>query len=469
MKQAVVAASLMLTCSLALADKTSDAIEQRIDALQKELDALRQQVKESSGSTQSDTASAGSASASSDTTESDESGSSRAGSGQTGSEVERKSVSTVDDTFETYLKYVNAAENPAEGKTSLGGYGEINYNNYKDGDKRDEFDLQRFILFIGHRFSERTRLYSEIEFEHAFVEGGEDSGEVAMEQAYIEQRLTDTGSANLLAGLFLLPIGFMNEHHEPPVYYGVERNEVESLIIPTTWREIGFALKGHVANGLEYNAGMSTTPDASLYDNASTGFRSMRTNGSQVTANEFGYFAALNYRGILGLLLGGSAWSGNTAQDGQGKGPDPTPLEGANANLTIWELHARYAVGGWDLRALYSQAHIDDTTAINAAAGISPGSDNAAPESLYGWYVEAAHSFSLKGDMAIAPFVRYAKYDTQKEVAAGYAINPLNNEQVTTVGLNFYVHPQVVLKVDVQDYDTDDTKDRFDFGIGWMF
>ena len=71
--------------------------------------------------------------------------------------------------------------------------------------------------------------------------------------------------------------------------------------------------------------------------------------------------------------------------------------------------------------------------------------------------------------MSLAPFVRYAKYDTQKEVAAGYAINPLNNEQVTTIGLNFYVHPQVVLKVDVQDYDTDDTKDRFDFGIGWMF
>jgi len=464
MRQAALAASLMLAFNLAFADDASDAMEKRIDALQKEIDALKEQVKQSSGSRRAE-----SANGSSDQTGSGQEGPAQAVAGKTEDQENSKSVSKVDDVLETYMKYESAAENPAQGKTTLGGYGEINYNNYKDGDKRDEFDLQRFILFVGHRFSERTRLYSEIEFEHAFVEGGEDSGEVALEQAYIEHRLTDTGNANLRAGLFLLPIGFMNENHEPPVFYGVERNEVESRIIPTTWREIGFALQGNVANGFEYNAGISTTPDASLYDNASTGFRSMRTSGSQVTANEFGYFAALNYRGVLGLLLGGSVWTGNTAQDGQGKGPDPIPLEGANANLTIWELHARYAVGGWDLRALYTQAHIDDTAAINAAAGIAPGSDNAAPESLYGWYVEAAHIFSLKNDMSLAPFVRYAKYDTQKEVAAGYAINPLNNEQVTTVGLNFYVHPQVVLKVDVQDYDTDDTKDRFDFGIGWMF
>lgn len=459
MEKVVVAVSMILACSLAYADESSEALEQRIDELQKQIDSLKEEMKKSPASGEADAGQPASESARSD----------EPGSRKEADATETKSVSAVDDVLESYMKYESAAENPAQGKTSLGGYGEINYNNYRDGDKRDEFDLQRFILFIGHRFSERTRLYSEIEFEHAFVEGGEDSGEIAMEQAYIEQRLTDTGNANLRAGLFLLPIGFMNEHHEPPVYYGVERNEVESRIIPTTWREIGFALQGNLANGFEYNTGISTTPDASLYDNASTGFRSMRTNASQVTANEFGYFAALNYRGMLGVLLGGSVWTGNTAQNGQGKGPDPIPLEGANANLTIWELHARYAVGGWDLRALYTQAYIDDTTAINAAAGIAPGSDNAAPESLYGWYVEAAHIFSLKNDMSLAPFVRYAKYDTQKEVAAGYAINPLNNEQVTTVGLNFYIHPQVVLKVDVQDYDTDDTKDRFDFGIGWMF
>ncbi|NIO42353.1 MAG: hypothetical protein GTO41_20690, partial [Burkholderiales bacterium] len=418
MKRAAIAVSLMLACKFVFAD---EALEKRIDALQRELEALKSEVKNA----------------------------------------------TTENVQDDLMPFESAAAKPNEGRASVGGYGEINYNNFKDSSKRDEFDLQRFILFLGYRFSERTRLYSEIEFEHSVTKGGDSSsGEVAMEQAYIEHGLTDAGNANLRAGLMLLPIGFLNEYHEPPVFYGVERNEVETRIIPTTWREIGFALQGRLVSGLEYNTGFTTTPDASLYKDASSGFRDMRTKANRVTANEFGYFVGLNYRGIPGVQVGGSLWSGNTAQDGQGKGPNASALTGVNATLTIWELHARYAVGGWDLRVLYTQGSLDDTAAINAAAGLPAGSNDAAPEALYGWYTEAAYLFSLKGDMKIAPFARYAQYNTQESVAAGFTIDPLNDEQVTTVGLNFYVHPQVVFKVDVQDYQTDDTKDRWDVGIG---
>ena len=170
-----------------------------------------------------------------------------------------------------------------------------------------------------------------------------------------------------------------------------------------------------------------------------------------------------------GLVVGGSVWTGNTAQDGQGKGANPAALAGADANLTTWDLHARYAVAGWDLRALYAQGSLGDTEAINASAGLAPGSNDAAPESFYGWYLEAAYRFSLKGGLKLAPFARYSEYNTQESVAPGFTIDPLNDEQVVTVGANFYVHPQVVFKVDVQDYQTDNTKDRFDVGIGWMF
>lgn len=435
MRRSLFAATLALTCSIAYAD---ESMEQQIETLQTELDALKRQVEINTA------------------------------------QKEKEAGVSVDEGFGqdagTDMLFFSAAADPEEGRTAVGGYGEINYNNYKDDSKRDEFDLQRFILFLGHRFSDRTRLYSEIEFEHSVIKGGDSSsGEVAMEQAYIEQRLTDTGSVNLRAGLMLLPLGFLNEYHEPPVFYGVERNEVESRIIPTTWREIGFAFQGNVANGLEYNAGMTTTPDASLYKDASSGFKDMRTKGNRVTANEFGYFAGLNYRGVPGLQLGGSVWTGNTAQDGQGKGPNASALAGSDARLLIWDLHVRYAVAGWDLRALYTEGSFTDTAAINAAAGLAAGSNKAAPESLFGWYLEAAYRFSLKGGLKLAPFARYSEYNTQESVAPGFTIDPLNDEQVVTVGANFYVHPQVVFKVDYQDYQTDNTKDRFDVGIGWMF
>ncbi len=442
MKKSLVAALLALACSVTYAD---ESMEQRIEALQKELEALKRQVEQNAAQqSEKQTADKQTAGAPAEKTSAQDAG--------------------------TDMLFFSAAADPDEGRTAVGGYGEINYNNYKDDSKRDEFDLQRFILFLGHRFSERTRLYSEIEFEHSVTKGGDSSsGEVAMEQAYIEQRLTDAGSANLRAGLMLLPVGFLNEYHEPPVFYGVERNEVESRIIPTTWREIGFALQGYVADGLEYNTGFTTTPDASLYKDASSGFKDMRTKGNRVTANEFGYFAGLNYRGVPGLQLGGSVWTGNTAQDGQGKGTNAAALAGSDANLLIWDLHARYTIAGWDFRALYAEGSFSDTAAINAAAGLAPGSNDAAPESFFGWYVEAAYRFSFNNGMSLAPFARYEAYNTQESVAPGFTVDPLNDEQVITAGASFFVHPQVVFKADVQDYETDDTKDRFNVGIGWMF
>ena len=431
MKRSIIAASLAVACSISYAD---DEVEQRIEALQTELDALKSEIESNAESNKLD---------------------------------QTATPSTI--------PYQGPAQRAKEEEgyrgTTLGGYGEINYNNYKDSSKRDEFDLQRFILFVGHKFNERTRLFSEIEFEHAVTEGGDSSsGEVAIEQAFIEYDLTQTGTAALRSGLMLLPIGIINEYHEPPTFYGVERNEVETRIIPSTWRELGFAFRGNIANGLEYNTGVSTTPDASLYTDASAGFRSMRAQGNRVTANEFGYFAGLNYRGIPGFLLGGGLFTGNTAQDGQGKGLiNPSALQGVNANLTVWDVHARYAVAGWNFRALYSQGSLSDTAAINAAAGLPPGSNDAAPESFSGWFVEAGYHLYRRGDIDVVPFVRYEDYNTQESVAPGFTIDPINDEDVVTAGLSFYVHPQVVFKADIQDYGTDDSKDRFNVGLGWMF
>jgi hypothetical protein len=457
MNKTIIAVSLVLACSIAYADED---VEQRIDALQKELDALKSKIENSKGD--------------SSEVEISEVESSEIEISEVESEKPEREKWDFEIASPSNASYLGPAQRAKDQEgyrsTTLGGYGEINYNNYKDGSRRDEFDLQRFILFVGHKFNDRTRLFSEIEFEHAVIEGGDSkSGEVAMEQAFIEYDLTQTGTAALRTGLMLLPIGIINEYHEPPTFYGVERNEVETRIIPSTWRELGVAFRGNIANGLEYNTGFSTTPDASLFTNASAGFRSMRAQGNRVTANEFGYFAGLNYRGIPGFLLGGGLFTGNTAQDGQGKGAGSAALQGADAKLTIWDVHARYSARGWNLRALYSKGSLSDTAEINAAAGLPAGSNDAAPESFSGWFVEAAYHVYRRGDMDIVPFVRYEDYNTQESVAPGFTVDPNNDEDVVTVGLSFYVHPQVVFKFDIQDYGTDDTKDRFNVGLGWMF
>ncbi|TCV90362.1 porin [Sulfurirhabdus autotrophica] len=340
--------------------------------------------------------------------------------------------------------------------TVIGGYGEAIYNNYRDSSVKDQADLRRFVLFFGHKFNDRLRFNSELEIEHSWIEGGE-GGEVAMEQAYLEYAISD--KINTRAGLMLMPIGITNETHEPPTFYGVERNQVESLIIPSTWRELGLSAQGEALPGLEYNVGISTSLNAGKFKKPENGLRESRTAGGEAAANDLGFFGALNYRGVPGLLVGGSVFSGNTGQDGASN----AALKGVAARVTLWDLHANYTVGGLDLQALYARGTMNDADKVSAATGV------VAPKSLYGWYTQAAYHVWKKGDFDVAPFIRYERYNTQASVADGYASDPLNNETVTTMGVNFKLHPQVVLKADIQNFKTDNKKDRYNLGIGYMF
>ena len=144
------------------------------------------------------------------------------------------------------------------GKTTIGGYGELHYNNL---DSKKEIDFHRFVLFFGHKFSDRIRFHSEVEIEHAFLKDNSGTssaskGEVEIEQAYIEFDLNQRHRA--LAGLFLVPVGILNETHEPPAFYGVERNAVENRIIPSTWWEAGVGFKGDIGAGFGYDLAVTS-------------------------------------------------------------------------------------------------------------------------------------------------------------------------------------------------------------------
>lgn len=354
------------------------------------------------------------------------------------------------------------------GTNTLGGYGEVNFNSRTinddaTADTNRKMDLRRFVLFVGHKYSEDLRFYSELEVEHAVASSG-DRGEVELEQAFVDYRLG--GSANLKAGLFLIPLGILNETHEPPTYYGVERNFVETLILPGTWREGGFGIYGEVAQGLRYDVGITTGFDAGKIDNPNTGIASAHQELQLANVNDFSAYGALNYLGVPGLRLGGGIFSGNTGQDGAS---NPL-LKGVAARLILWDLHGQYRTGNLELQAVYARGALGDADKVSAAL-ITASADptRIAPKAFYGWYGQVAYHAWQKGDKDVAPFVRYERYNTQEEVAAGYTANPLNDETVTTAGVNFKIHPQVVFKADYQVFKTDKEKNRFDLGVGYMF
>lgn len=188
--------------------------------------------------------------------------------------------------------------------TRVGGYGELHYNNL-DGEggasDKDELDLHRFVLFFGHTFNERTRFFSELEVEHSIAGEGK-NGEAELEQAYVEFDLNADHRAK--GGLFLIPVGLINETHEPPAFYGVERNPVEKDIIPATWWAGGAALSGQLGAGFGYDLavheGLATTAAKSYKP------RDGRQKTSEADASDLAYTARLKWTGLPGVELGGS-------------------------------------------------------------------------------------------------------------------------------------------------------------------
>lgn len=350
-----------------------------------------------------------------------------------------------------------------ESATSIFGYGEFNYNRFRDSERTSKADLRRFVIGFGHRFNDRLTFNSELEIEHA-IASSEDAGEVEMEQAYLGYRFSD--AINVKGGLFLIPLGILNLTHEPPTYYGVERNQVETRVIPTTWRELGFGMHGALgSSGFGYDVGLTTGFNSGKLDEPNTGIRSAHQEGSQADAHDLSVYGALSYR-RPGLLIGGGVFTGDTGQNGQAA----PALRGVQARLTLWDVHAKYSVAGWDLQALYARGTLGDAPRVNevTAAAATPF---AAPRLMKGWYTQAAYHIYRRGDLDVAPFARLQRIDIrqQEDAALGVFQDPNNLERIKTLGVNFYVHPQVVLKADVQRYETDRTKDRLNLGLGYMF
>jgi hypothetical protein len=341
-------------------------------------------------------------------------------------EATASAVESASQRGETYAKVADWAE-----RTQIGGYGEIHYNNKKNGNT-DEIDAHRFVMYLAHDFNDRVRLFSEIELEHSLA-GDDKPGEVELEQAYIEWDYADHHSARF--GLFLVPVGILNETHEPETFYGVERNNVESRIIPTTWWESGVMLGGQIAPGLRYDFGIHSGLETDAFD-----VRGGRQKSAQAVAEDFAYTGRLKYTGIAGLELAATVNYQEDLLQGLVAGAD-------EASGLLYETHAVYQTGRFGLRALYAQWDIDGDQA--EAAG---------RDEQKGWYIEPSWRLTPK----LGIFTRFSEWDTQAGDSADTEVEQFD------VGFNYWLVENVVLKADWSDQRNGDG-DSFNLGVGWSF
>ena len=344
-------------------------------------------------------------------------------------------------------------------RTSLGGYGELHYNNLDNdgvaGGELNRTDFHRFVIYMNHEFNDWLRFGSELEVAHVVV-SSEDPGEVEIEQAWVEMDLNERH--RLRAGLDLLPIGILNTTHEPNTFYGVERNPIESEIIPTTWWEGGIAAAGELRPGLSYDVVIHTGLVMPFTGEDAFRPRKGRTEIAEADDNDVAFTGRLRYTGITGLEL---AVSGQYQADYTGT------ADTAQAAAYLIESHIDYRhASGLGLRALYSRWELGS----DRRNGLDPASRGA--DHLTGWYIEPAYRFALTGLLAVPGevglFGRYARWDQ----ADGLGTRFRNYDRVS-LGLNYWPVSQLVFKIDGQFEDADgrvsNEFDGFNLGFGYQF
>lgn len=352
---------------------------------------------------------------------------------------------------------------------SIGGYGEFLYQNFdsklQDGTKAPRetgLDALRLVLYTGYKFNEHIVFNSELEFEHGGYSDESTGGETKVEFAYLDFLITK--AVNVRAGMMLLPVGFINEMHEPPAFLGSQRPLVERRIIPSTWHENGVGIHGELAGNLSYRLYLVNGMNANPAEGGHEGFtgRSIkggRQFGKEAQANSLAWTGRLDWAPMPGTTLGFSFYRGNS-----------NPEDGAKELITtLWDVHAEYRAQGLQLRGLFSRV-------TNSEAGVAAlpvtGDGFQTGTRQFGGYLEAGYDVLRgSGKQALIPFVRYERLNSQQQVVNGATPDLANDVAVKTYGVSYKPIPNVAVKADWNQIENRARTGRsqFNLGLGFYF
>jgi hypothetical protein len=371
----------------------------------------------------------------------------------------------------------------AKGLT-IGFYGEAKFRVPEGGG--NSFDAQRFVLTPGYQINDWLVFSSELEFEHGGIdESASDrrsrlAGEVELNQMYVDILLNEHFNIRSL-GVDLVPVGRINKHREPTLFYSTERPEIYSEIIPSTWSEPSIGVFGRIVEGLDYQVMISSGVEDFIASapttsgiNANNGFRDARPALRSDDVNNLAYSGRLHYSGLAGLDASTSLYV--------------TDVEGLGGEtfVGLWDVEALYRVPntGFELRGDFAYWYIADPEELVANNNASATDDVGGR--MYGWYGEVAYHFwpdawkeGRGRDMDVVPFVRYSQIRTQSDLreGSGYRDDGTANREFITIGLAYFLSQNFVMKADYRhNLDGSDasatnvgSQDYFQLGMGVAF
>ena len=362
--------------------------------------------------------------------------------------------------------------------TVISGYGSAYYQNNRNAGVAT-MNLERAVIFIGHKFNPSISLFTELEVENAKVEGG-NAGEVAFEQAYL--RFNINPSSYIVAGLFVPRIGLINENHLPTNFNGVERPMVEQLVIPATWRELGVGYygKGHRLP-VQYSIALMNGLNSAEFQHGS-GIREGRYEGSNANANSLALTASVQYpvadfRFQLSGYLGGTVGLNKKSADSLGinGGAFGTPVY-------LGEADVQYIHNAFSGKLLGTYISFPDAAKMNNIY------NNNIATSMYGTYAEIAYNwlFATNKTKQFNTFLRYEMLDLNSSIATDpkSIYDGTLKQSHFIAGISYLPIPNVAIKADIRILNTGnenpllvsanalpyDSNNRFiNLGIGYSF
>ena len=390
---------------------------------------------------------------------------------------------------------------------SFGAYGEIKFGRLQNPDAGGQwqtgFDAARVVLSPTYAITKNIIFNAELEFEHGGIAVDSDdklAGSIDVEQLFIDFKIHERFNWRA-PGIDLIPVGYINEHHEPNQFYSVNRPELYLGLIPSTWRAPATRVYGLLGNGLSYAFQVSQ----SVEDFGDTFDK--RTDGNIVAPGP--YVGGFSIDGALGLsrtpvgdfrqINDTLAYAGRLDYQppwlpgfaGSASGyysPNTTP-RGAHADsgdligkssLTMLDAEFRYRVPerGLELRGEYVWVAFGNPANLRAN---NDGDDtNNIGKTMYGYSAEVAYHFPLgtilESEWEAVPFYRYTFENFQASGFAGADLNAPTGQgqmQFHTAGIAIIPSPKVVLKLTYQKaISNDPTGANADYvlgGVGFSF
>ncbi len=345
---------------------------------------------------------------------------------------------------------------------SIAGYGEMLYENYAPENEAGvpsargtQLDFLRAIVYAGYRFNDRFLFNSEIEVEHA--------DEISVEFAYVDYQAHE--HFGVRGGMLLIPMGLVNEFHEPTVFLGAERPVTENQIIPSTWRENGGGIYGSI-DRVTFRAYVVNGFEGARF--SATGVRGGRQKGGKAKASNMAFAGRIDVTPTPGFFVGASVYTG-----GSGQGDIVLDRAELDVRTTIIDLHGQAQIRGLDIRGLFARTSLDDAAALNQALGLTGASGVA--ERMQGGYLQVGYNLRSQtasaASVALTPYLRYEQVDTQDRMPTGFERSLSTDNTFVTLGLELKPIPNVVVKVDHAwvSNAADTGVNQFNLNMGYSF